>query len=519
MRFPQIVDRALFLIALILALFTWYSISNLKTKVSQKESALSMVAQDHLEKNKRDSEKYAHFPKRNPCASKKEIPINTLSELENEEFPGASVLESTEIEGPELGEKTIVKILNTASKYPVRTEEIFDAKTGQSLAREEMAADHLLVTLPKGTDPDAFCAQFGPQALSMEQISKDPALYKLNLAATSLASLPLAFQTFVTIRSSSYAQGEPDYVIHGPKLHFKNGLYSPIWGLRKISGELNIYTASSKKKSSNSQVIAVIDSGIRYTHQDLKISMWHNPNPTYNDIYGWNAVAGNGDPIDDNGHGTFCAGIIGAAGNNDVGFIGIAPSAQLMACKFLDKYGGGYTSDAIACITYACEHKASVLNCSWSGTSYSELLKDALKKAGEEGIVCVTAAGNNNNNNDETPSYPANFGLDNIISVAASTINDELTDFSNYGMSVHIAAPGEEIYSTYSAADNAYEILDGTSMSTPYVTGAFALLKIQFPNQSYSFLISQLLKASDKPSGLTGKVGFGRLNVTKALTF
>jgi subtilisin family serine protease len=296
--------------------------------------------------------------------------------------------------------------------------------------------------------------------------------------------------------------------------------------------------------------VAIIDTGIRYTHQDLKGNMWINPDSTAPDRYGTNAVAGTSDPMDDYGHGTHCAGIIGATG---VELQGVAPQVQLMACKYMDNRGKGLLSDEIACLRYAVDHGATVLNCSYGtelgfskdgfsiSTPFSLFSKaeyDTMKYVGEKGGVIAIAAGNKASSNDKIAVYPASYSvtqsyvvikwdyrvlrtaraLNNVISVAATDDQDNLATFSNYGAeSVSIAAPGSSILSTWNYSDEAYTFDSGTSMAAPHVAGALALMQAQFPGRSNQELIAHLLETADATPSLKGKTRSGRLNLLKAL--
>ena len=190
-------------------------------------------------------------------------------------------------------------------------------------------------------------------------------------------------------------------------------------------------------------VVGVIDTGVDYTHPDLKLNMWVNAaelngiagvdddgNGYVDDIHGWDAANGDGDPMDDHSHGTHVAGTIGAVGNNSIGVAGVASHVQLMALKFLDGNGSGFTSDAIKCLDYALKMKRDhgvnlkLTSNSWGGSFFSQSLNDAIDATGAEGMLFIAAAGNNGTDNDQSPHYPSNYDSPTIISVASTTAND-----------------------------------------------------------------------------------------------
>lgn len=300
----------------------------------------------------------------------------------------------------------------------------------------------------------------------------------------------------------------------------------------KEKADIDALKAWLKTRGSDKIVVAVLDSGVDYTHTDLIGNIWLRPANipqynddeigTFNDLNGFNAAENSGDPMDDNGHGTHCAGIIGAEGNNDEGITGINWNVQIMPLKFMGRGGFGTTKDAIEAINYAIDRKRNgvnvrVINASWGSTAYSKALEDAIRAAGEEGILFVAAAGNSTVNNDRRPHYPSNYDLPNVISVAALDRNDALTSFSNYGAkTVHIAAPGKDILSTW--LNNDYREASGTSMAAPQVAGVAALILASEPNLTVEKLRERLLKSADKIDSLNGKVeNSGRLNAAKAL--
>lgn len=270
--------------------------------------------------------------------------------------------------------------------------------------------------------------------------------------------------------------------------------------------------------SASNVIVAVVDTGVRYTHQDLAANMWVNP---ADGSHGTNAIAGTTDPWDDYGHGTHVSGIIGAVGNNDVGIVGICWQVRIMACKFLDAAGNGTISGAIACIDYARAHGAKVINASWGSFTFtSQALHDSISSARDADIIFVAAAGNSAANNDVTPLYPASYSdLDNVVSVAATDPNDNLASFSDYGLTnVALAAPGTPIFSCWNGSDQDYEYLNGTSMAAAHVSGAAALMRGYFPAENHRQVIQQILNGTDPLPGLVGKCASGgRLDLAKSL--
>lgn len=300
----------------------------------------------------------------------------------------------------------------------------------------------------------------------------------------------------------------------------------------KAGADLNALKAWAKTQGTRDVVVAVLDSGVDYTHKDLVANMWARPDSvpeysddelgTFDDVRGFDADATAGDPMDDNGHGTHCAGIIGAEGDNDEGIAGINWKVEIMPLKFLGRGGFGTTKNAIEAINYAIDRKkhgvnVRVINASWGSTQYSRALEDAIRAAGDEGILFVAAAGNNAGDNDRRAHYPSNYNLPNVISVAALDRADALATFSNYGLkSVHIAAPGRDILSTWLGDE--YREASGTSMAAPQVSGVAALILSKEPKLSVEKLRERLLSSVDKIDALAGKTSTGgRLNAAKAV--
>jgi len=331
-------------------------------------------------------------------------------------------------------------------------------------------------------------------------------------------------------RSGAVQYAEPDYVVHATDMpndpFFLNGT---LWALHNIGlsnglvgADMSAEAGWALRHDASDVIVAVVDTGIRYTHQDLAGNIWTNPNqtPGLDDLHGINAITGSGDPNDDEGHGTHVAGIIGAIGNNGIGVVGVAWSVQLMACKFLDATGSGYYSDAITCIDYAQAHGANVVNCSWGGGSYSQALADAIASASQAGIIFVAAAGNQALDNDTAPFYPASYGLSNMVVVEATTRADFLAYFSDDGLgSVDLGAPGMDIVSTWNSSDSAYASLSGTSMATPEVSGVFALMRAEFPGETFLELMNRVYASVDPVGALAGTCRTsGRVNLARCLS-
>jgi subtilisin family serine protease len=301
----------------------------------------------------------------------------------------------------------------------------------------------------------------------------------------------------------------------------------------KSKADINALLAWEKKGTgSEDVVIAVLDSGVDYRHQDLKQNMWTRPDNIdeyydeqlgpVDDEHGYDATTNGGDPMDDNGHGTHCAGIIGADGNNGIGIAGINWRVKIMPLKFITRNGSGSTKDAIEAINYVINRKKAgvnvrIISASWGSTQNSKALEDVIRAAGEAGILFVAASGNASADADKNPHYPASFDLPNMLSVAALDRNDELASFSNYGAKrVHLAAPGVEILSTW--LNNDFREASGTSMATPEVAGVAALVLSVEPKLSMEELRARLLKSVDKLPALDGKVSTGgRLNAARAV--
>ena len=284
--------------------------------------------------------------------------------------------------------------------------------------------------------------------------------------------------------------------------------FGQLWGIRNTGSnepqgkagvegaDVNALKAWDLSTGSHAVRIAIIDTGIDYNHPDLKGNV--------DSEHGFNFVNNTKDAMDDHGHGTHCAGTIGAVHDNKVGVAGVMSDVTIIPIKFLDASGSGSLEAAIKSIDYATELNVDLMSNSWGGGGRSEALFEAIKRASDKGIIFTAAAGNSSTNNDTTPSYPASYEVSNVVSVAALTAQNELAYFSSYGRnSVHIAAPGHNILSTVKGGG--YEIMSGTSMATPHVSGVLGLLLAKEGRLPHAVMKARLVMTGVPVAGLRGK--------------
>ncbi len=264
-------------------------------------------------------------------------------------------------------------------------------------------------------------------------------------------------------------------------------------------------------------IVAVVDSGYDYGHEDLTQNLAVNPgeipgngvdddeNGYVDDVRGWNAFSQDGEVMDTLEHGTHVSGTIGASVNNNIGVAGLNWKVSLVPVKAFGPRGEATTEGIVRAIDYAVARGARIVNASWGGRTESPLLLEILTRCRDKGILLVAAAGNEGVNNDFTPTYPASFPLDNILSVASIDLHDDLSWFSNFGATtVHVAAPGESILSTIPGQKYGYK--NGTSMATPHITGAAALIWSAHPTWTHQEVRDYILQHCTPLPSLQGKV-------------
>jgi len=343
-------------------------------------------------------------------------------------------------------------------------------------------------------------------------------------------------------RSPDVLYAEPNYTWHAIVIP-TDPQFGQLWGLHNTGQSGGIADADidapeawdlPNGTGSSNVVVGIIDTGIDYTHEDLAANMFQNVldcnsngvdddgNGFIDDCYGIDTFNGDSDPMDDHSHGTHVAGTIGAVGNNGVGVVGVNWNVRLIACKFLGSGGSGSTAGAIACLEYFSVMRDRGVNIvttnnSWGGGPFSQALLDAIDAHRQRGILFIAAAGNANFDNDTGDVFPANYYLPNVISVAATTRIDARASFSDFGRrTVHLGAPGDDILST--TPNNTYSVFSGTSMATPHVAGAAALLAAQDPLRDYRAIKNLLLAGGDTNlAALTSTISQKRLNARGAL--
>jgi len=355
----------------------------------------------------------------------------------------------------------------------------------------------------------------------------------------------------------------PDIIDAPQQVVGSDPLFNSQWGMKDIG----VQDAWKVSVGSPEMIVAVIDTGVDYTHQDLLPNLWRNTkeipnngidddgNGYVDDIVGWDFAANDNKPYDlaveplqllaggNPGHGTHCAGNVAARGDNGIGIAGVAPNVKIMSLRFISDKGGGTTADAIKSIRYAVDNGAKVLSNSWGsegedpadGTE-NQALRDAIQYAMDKGTLFIAAAGNGhqgvgyNNDTDPKPAYPATYTHENIISVAALDVNDNFGSFSNWGaVGVDIGAPGVKVFSTTVGSEYSDIVIDkygfratwdGTSMATPHVAGAAALYWSAHPEKTWKDVKAAIMGSAKKITAAKGKlVTEGKLDVNALMHY
>lgn len=477
-------------------------------------------------------------------------------------------------------------LLDTDQKYPrilvVDTVEL--SERGEHLiGRRSMAADHLVVVVSQETELSlALTSGF----LLRDRLPGGSGAYLVSFTAPDVGALDRATSrvrelipdaeiiepdavAFVldlpgrmpAIEAAVGAPGDLE-MLSAAAAPESDALVGRLWGLNNtgqvtssgwfsgpgVAGlDASVHAGWAIRSDATNVVVGVIDTGVRTSHQDLLANMWVNlgeigvdslgrdkrtnvvdddGNGFVDDVFGIDAQTRVGQTIiglnDDNGHGTHCAGIIGAVGGNGVGISGVAPQVRIMSLKFLGKTGSGFFSDAVVALDYARLMGAHVTSNSYgySGGGRPMSMDAAVQRLNTAGVAFVAAAGNDNSNNDLVPFWPASMGRPNVLSVAAMAPDGNRAGFSNFGAaSVHVAAPGVNILSTWASGDASYAWLSGTSMAAPFVAGQLALLRAHLPSAPMNDLIGRVKDTALPMAEWSGiVVSGGRIQVSDSLT-
>lgn len=316
---------------------------------------------------------------------------------------------------------------------------------------------------------------------------------------------------------------EPEYI--GTTLWMPNDpRFGDMWGMHNTGqsggtsdADIDAPEAWDIHRGSANVRVAVIDTGVDYNHPDLAPNILRDG---LGRVVGFDTINGDPDPMDGNAHGTHCAGTVGALGDNGIGVIGVSPTVRIIPVKWIDDNGYGSNGAAIAAIDFARTAGAHIMSNSWRIFGESQMLKEAVQRTTAAGILFVAAAGNSNENILETPMYPAAYSKDlpNVLAVGATNRTDNKAGFSSYNrFLVGVMAPGEDIDSTIPKAFGSYASFSGTSMATPHVAGAAALLKAHRPALTSHQLKGLIQTSADRVNALNGYSMTGRLNINAAL--
>jgi subtilisin family serine protease len=431
----------------------------------------------------------------------------------------------------------IAALLGCGDREPVVHTQPFEVVEGAGVAAREV-----LIKLRPSSAPAALTVVSEVADAAELEVVGAPALGLYRARSHSL-DVPALTAELALLPDVEYV--EPNYLLHTTAVP-NDARFGELWGLRNTGqvvqgrtgtpgADIGATRAWDLATGSASIVVAVVDTGIDYNHPDLAANVWSAPAAFDVTIggqsihcprgsHGFNAITNSCDPLDDHNHGTHCAGTIGAAGNNSAGVAGVNWTTSIMGAKFLNASGQGSTADAIDAIEFAIQAKQAfptganvrILSNSWGGDGFSQAMRDQIVRAGNAGMLFVAAAGNNGRDNDTTPFYPASYGTSNLLAVAATGNQEDRASFSNWGATtVHLGAPGLHVLST--VRNGGYSIFSGTSMATPHVSGAAALVMSACPIDNAGARSAILANIDPTPAMAGVTITGGRLNVDRAL--
>lgn len=478
---------------------------------------------------------------RSPIAAQTKAVALPEKTQKKDKYEGRKVIAQTESIEQVGGIKTVkrVRLVEDPSfKYPlIRVEdELIRDSQGERLTRQvSMVGDHVLIKLsdPKMSEAD-FLAELKSEGVTIRKKMPASKTWLVAFAKPDLDTVPEWVKKLSQMKGI-ILYAEPDYIVS--TLATPNDPeFGTLWNLHntgqfssKVDADIDAPEGWAYATGSKTVKVGILDSGMDLTHPDLQPNLWINPNEIPNngidddgngyvdDVHGWDFAYDDASPQDDHGHGSHCAGTLGAAGNNGIGITGVAWNVSLIPLKFLNSSGNGFNSDAIEALAYATDIGVTLTSNSWGGDEFSQLMMDTIEEANQAGILMIAASGNDGLHMEMYSQYPGGYTNENIITVGATTRFDEMADFSNYGpVSVDLAAPGHEIYSA--AVGGGYRFDSGTSMACPHVAGACAVLKAFKPELTGPEIRHLILKSVDVLPSLVNKtVTGGKLNLHNAI--
>lgn len=465
----------------------------------------------------------------------------TLSPFQERLLKGAVMLERREIEARSGEPAREMRLWRTSFKYPLVREEVWLRADDQGrrlpVRREFSVADHAMVQFPAEATKAQIEAWTKRHKFHVRQSLKTAPVYLVaaeNGTLSTADAIMSAYRLGFPQAAGQKGTAERDYLVF-PTLFPTDTSFTQLWGLHNTGqtggiadADIDAPEAWDITTGSREVLVGVIDTGVDRSHPDLLANMWTNPgeipgnsidddgNGFVDDVHGWDFFSNDNNPTDEEGHGTHCAGTIGGVGNNVTGVTGVCWQVSIVGLRFLGPSGGS-TSDAIEAVNYSRDLGVDLTSNSWGGGGFSSLLQTAIASAGAAEQLFIAAAGNDGSNTDLSPQYPAGYALNTIVSVASSTHSDTRSSFSNYGATtVDLAAPGSSIYST--VPGSSYATYSGTSMATPHVSGAVALLKSIDPAMAAEEIKTRLLETVDPVTAFsTNTLSGGRLNVARLI--
>jgi thermitase len=370
--------------------------------------------------------------------------------------------------------------------------------TGNATVNATAVAGEILVKYKPGITPNSAQVKALNSQLGMKQVGAVNRLGVVKMKTSGDVKATLAKLN----ANGNVAYAEPNYMAYASGYSVQKVVNDPRlaeqWAIKKI----NAAEAWDINMGSSKTLLAIVDTGVDYNHPDLQGRV----------DKGRDFINNDDDAMDDQGHGTHCAGIAAASTNDGVGIAGLASNVNILAVKVLSASGGGSYESVANGIIYAADRGSHIISMSLGGGASSKVIQDAVDYANSKGSLIVAAMGNNGN---ESKSYPA--ACDGVMAIGATDVNDNRASFSQYGSWISVGAPGKDILSTIPG--NRYAVYSGTSMATPYAAGLAALVKDTFPSMNAKQIREKIEKSADDvgTAGFDKMFGHGRINAAAAL--